>query len=119
MKWPSVFLASVLCGWLTLGSLPAIAQSATPDVQRQGELMHLLRQDCGACHGMTMRGGLGQPLTPEALHDKPLDGLVATILQGRPGTAMPPWKPFMNADEAAWLVRQLQAGLPASGDNTP
>jgi len=24
---------------------------------------------------------------------------------------MPPWRPFMTEDEAAWLVRQLQTGV--------
>jgi hypothetical protein len=26
---------------------------------------------------------------------------------------MPPWRPFMNEAEAAWLVNQLQAGVAA------
>ncbi|HBO78358.1 MAG TPA: cytochrome C55X NirC, partial [Cupriavidus sp.] len=71
-----------------------------PAPARQAELFRLLRDDCGACHGMTLQGGLGSPLTAAALADKPRDGLVATVLQGRPGTAMPPWQPFMTQDEA-------------------
>ncbi len=27
-------------------------------------LEHLLTQDCGACHGLHLTGGLGPPLTP-------------------------------------------------------
>lgn len=88
----------------------ALAQTAAPAPARQAELRHLLREDCGACHGMTMKGGLGSPLTPAALAGKPVQGLVATILQGRPGTAMPPWQPFMTEAEATWMVERLMEG---------
>lgn len=73
----------------------------------------MVRQDCGSCHGLQFKGGLGLPLTPEALRDKPVEGLVATILMGRPGTAMPPWSRFLNEAEAEWVVKQLMAGFPA------
>jgi cytochrome c55X len=32
------------------------------------------------------------------------------ILHGRPGTPMPPWKGFLNAQEAEWLVQVLLEG---------
>jgi cytochrome c55X len=84
-----------------------------PAKARRMELVRLVRQDCGSCHGMTLKGGLGPPLTPEALKDKPLDSLVATVLSGRPGTPMPPWDRFLDEDEARWIVRELQRGFPA------
>ncbi|MCO4861074.1 cytochrome c [Cupriavidus sp. WGlv3] len=90
----------------------AAAQPPQPAPARQAQLAHWLRDDCGACHGMTLRGGLGPPLTPASLAGKPPDGLVATVLYGRPGTAMPPWQPFMTQDEARWLIDRLQAGQP-------
>jgi len=83
---------------------------AAPDAARQGELLRLLRQDCGSCHGMRLTGGLGPPLTPQALRDKPADSLAATIVAGRAGSAMPPWRPFLSESEAAWLVERLQQG---------
>ncbi|MFS8976968.1 cytochrome c [Cupriavidus necator] len=98
-------LAAVL-----LGAAPAALAQPTP--ARQAQLAHWLRDDCGACHGMTLRGGLGPPLTREALAGKPRESLVATVLYGRPGTAMPPWQPFMTQDEAQWLIDRLQAGKP-------
>jgi cytochrome c55X len=82
----------------------------TPPPPRQRELVQLLRQDCGSCHGMRLTGGLGPPLTADALRDKPAARLTATIIGGRPGTAMPPWRPFMSEAEAAWLVARLQDG---------
>ena len=88
------------------------AQAAEPAPARQQELVHLVRQDCGSCHGMTLQGGLGPSLTPAALQGKPVDSLVATIHGGRPGTPMPPWHRFLSEAEARWIVEQLQAGFP-------
>jgi len=90
----------------------AVAVAGEPPPARALQLAHLLRDDCGACHGMTLQGGLGPPLTAAALAGKPAEGLAATVLHGRPGTAMPPWQPFMTQDEAAWLIERLQAGTP-------
>jgi len=88
------------------------AAAGVPPVPRQRELVQLLRQDCGSCHGMRLTGGLGPPLTPGALRGKPAASLTATIISGRPGTAMPPWRPFMSEAEAAWLVARLREGDP-------
>jgi len=97
--------AWIACGGgLLLGS----AQAADPSPERQAALTHLLRQDCGSCHGMSLRGGLGPALLPEALAGKPDAFLVETLLNGRPGTAMPPWRSLLTPDEAVWLVRQLR-----------
>jgi cytochrome c55X len=81
-----------------------------PDRTRRAELVRLVRQDCGSCHGMTLKGGLGPPLTRDALRDKPPTSLVVTVLYGRPGTPMPPWRAFVSGDEAEWIVRELQGG---------
>ena len=101
-----------------LAALAVAAQSVKPvvpmpEAARRGELITLVRQDCGSCHGLTLKGGLGPALLPETLKDKPLDSLTATILQGRPGTAMPPWQRFVNEAEAEWIVLNLQKGFPS------
>jgi len=85
--------------------------SADISTTRQTELMYLLKQDCGSCHGMTLKGGLGPALLPETLNGKPRQLLVTTILEGRTGTAMPPWKAMLTQDEAEWITVQLQQGL--------
>jgi len=92
---------------------PVVAFAATapaPDAVRQRELLALLKQDCGSCHGMRLTGGLGPALTPEALRTKPAASLVATIVSGRPGTAMPPWRRFVSEAEAEWLVARMVVG---------
>ena len=83
-----------------------------PSLERQKQLIHLVRQDCGSCHGLRLGGGLGPALTPAALADKPAASLKATILFGRPGTAMPPWQAHLTDAEASWIVTALQKGFP-------
>ena len=90
----------------------AAAASGAPAAERQRELVRLVRQDCGACHGMTLKGGLGSPLLPQDLRGKPAASLVATVMQGRPGTAMPPWQSLLGEDDAEWIVARLLAGFP-------
>ncbi|MBF0125185.1 MAG: cytochrome c, partial [Magnetococcales bacterium] len=70
-----------------------------------------LQHDCGSCHGLTLKGGLGPPLTASVLRDRSDDDLIAVITEGRPGSAMPPWKPLLNHHEIRWLVQQLRQGV--------
>ena len=99
--------------WLLIVSALLITSPSAADIAaaRQQELLYLLKQDCGSCHGMTLKGGLGPSLLPGALEGKPSELLVTTVLEGRAGTAMPPWKAMLSEDEAAWLVTQMQRGL--------
>lgn len=89
----------------------AAALAAPPAHERQQSLFYLLRQDCGSCHGLTLKGGLGPPLLPGALKNKDSEALVEVILDGVPGTPMPPWRFEISDGEAAWLVEQLKQGL--------
>jgi cytochrome c55X len=59
-----------------------------------------------------MKGGLGPPLLPETLDGKGDQDLVAVILDGVPGTPMPPWRDELSRDEATWMVQSLRKGLP-------
>lgn len=96
---------------LLFGSaLAASPAGASPPPERRAELMHLLKHDCGSCHGLTLKGGLGPSLLPAAIADKPDDVLAASILHGRPGTPMPPWAFALSDGEAAWLVGVLRRG---------
>lgn len=92
-------------------TLPLLLSAAEPNSARQKELLHLLRQDCGSCHGLTLKGGLGPSLLPDQLRGKPLEYLTTTILDGHPGTAMPPWRGLLSATEARWLAELLSEGL--------
>jgi cytochrome c55X len=98
----SLMLSLALAGPVAAGE-PAPARAA--------ELRHLLIQDCGSCHGLQLRGGLGPALLPSALADRPDALLVATIIHGRHGTAMPAWRALLSEEEALWLVRSLRQGV--------
>ncbi len=97
---------------LTGLALAAVAEpmSTQPEPARRAALTHLVLHDCGSCHGLTLKGGLGPALTPVALAGKTVEELRATILNGRPGTPMPPWRGFLTKAEADWLVQALQRG---------
>jgi cytochrome c55X len=100
--------AALLLAVLAAQAAPAQGVSAP----RQQELVRIVRQDCGSCHGMRLTGGLGPALTREALADKPASGLAATILHGRPGTPMPGWRTMLSESEAQWIAEQLVGGFP-------
>ena len=98
--------------WLALSLLlagPLLAGNAVT-AERQQELRNLMIQDCGSCHGLTLRGGLGPSLLPSMLQGKSADYLSSVILEGRPGTAMPSWRPLLSADEARWMADRLLEG---------
>jgi len=93
---------------LMLPVAPALADGIAP--ARAAELERLVRQDCGSCHGMTLKGGLGSDLTAETLKGAEPAGLAQIILDGVPGTAMPPWRPLLTEGEALWIADYLLAG---------
>ena len=87
------------------------AQEKVLSGQRITELNNLLIQDCGSCHGMTMKGGLGPALTAEVLKSKPRELIEKTITYGRPGTPMPPWNKILTKKEINWMVDTLYQGI--------
>jgi cytochrome c55X len=90
---------------------PVAAQTDTL-AERQQFLVRMVRQDCGSCHGLRLKGGLGPALLPETLRDKPTESLEATVLYGRPGTAMPPFRAMLSEAEVRWIVERLMRGFP-------
>lgn len=99
--WPSTAFA------LIAAMASASAGEAAPDVAK---LTNLVRQDCGSCHGLTLKGGLGKPLTAEHLRAWNREQLVSIILDGVPGTPMPPWRPLISEADARWIADRLQQG---------
>jgi cytochrome c55X len=98
--------------WALLALPFAVAAEGVPAPGRQAELVNLVRQDCGSCHGMTLKGGLGPALEPAALATKDGDQMSFVILHGRRGTPMPPWREHLSESEAQWIVEQLKKGFP-------
>ncbi|PCH95145.1 MAG: cytochrome C55X precursor NirC [Gammaproteobacteria bacterium] len=99
-----IFILSVI----TSAALAAPQSDISP--VRKNELTHIVKQDCGSCHGMTLKGGLGSPILPADLTGKSVNFLTFTILEGRQNTAMPPWKAIVSKTEAKWIAQQLKKG---------
>ncbi len=98
---------------VSLTALMLMAGNATAgelSETRKAELSYLVRQDCGSCHGMTLKGGLGSALTAERLGDEDTEALAAIILHGIPGKPMPPWSGLIAENEAIWIAEALKKG---------
>ncbi|WP_299351204.1 cytochrome c [uncultured Shimia sp.] len=93
----AVFAAALVAATASLAS-------ETLDPQALKRLVH---QDCGSCHGLTLKGGLGPDLRADTISHYEVEGLKTIILDGMPDTAMPPWRPLMSEEEAEWVARYL------------
>lgn len=91
--------------WLIWVILFAASAEAAP--LDEEKLKVFLRHDCGSCHGLQLKGGLGPSLEPTRMRGRAWQEIQAVILEGRPGTAMPPWKSLLSKEEAEWLARYL------------
>ncbi len=104
------FLA--VCLGAALATVAITVSFAAPSEGRQKELINLVKHDCGSCHGLTLKGGLGSDLTPARLRERPAEDLVEIILEGVSNTPMPPWAGLLSEDEAVWIVQLLKKGVP-------
>jgi len=95
------------CFWLLLLAC-GVAVAGEPSAQRQQELLNMLKHDCGSCHGLPPKGGLGPSLMPDALAGTSDQLLLDAIQNGRAGTAMPPWRQFLTIDDSRWLIARLR-----------
>ncbi|MEW7982319.1 MAG: cytochrome c [gamma proteobacterium symbiont of Phacoides pectinatus] len=109
---PKLRVLAALCLLLLAPLATAAPPVATGPVssERQAALRHLVRHDCGSCHGMRLEGGLGPSLKPAPLERFTTKQLALTITYGRPGTPMPPWGPFLTRPEALWIADTLKQG---------
>ncbi|WP_350332939.1 c-type cytochrome [Coralliovum pocilloporae] len=98
--WRAVLAATGL-----LCSFPVLADDV--DVEH---LRNMVIQDCGSCHGLTLKGGLGRPLLPQAITHLDEETLRDIILDGLPETAMPPWRGLLTEADAAWIATALKNG---------
>jgi cytochrome c55X len=93
---------------IALATAAVATAAVTPE--RAGELERLVRQDCGSCHGMTLKGGLGPDIRAERMSRLETDTIAAIVLDGVPGTPMPPWRPLISEADAQWIARYLAKG---------
>lgn len=84
--------------------------SHAADVSSSEDLINLVKQDCGSCHGLTLKGGLGPDIRPQSLSHYDIETLSTVVLDGIPDTAMPPWRPLMSEADAAKIAEYLLQG---------
>ena len=73
-------------------------------------LSNMVRHDCGSCHGLTLKGGLGRPLTAEHLAGMDHETVRDIILFGIDETPMPGWLGLLSEPEADWIAGALKTG---------
>ena len=93
-----------------MASEPPDPNTHDPGPPDSGALEHLVKQDCGSCHGLTLKGGLGPDIRPHAIAHYDANTLAQVVLDGIPGTAMPPWRPIMSEADANWIANYLLTG---------
>lgn len=81
-------------------------------VERRQELADFVVQDCGSCHGLTFRGGLGSAFTKRKLEEVPEQVLFDVIENGIEGTPMPAWGPLLKPEEIKWIINYLKRVSP-------
>lgn len=88
-----------------------LATLSANNIYASKDLKFLIQQDCGSCHGLQLKGGLGPALSKELMKTKTDQFLFLTIKEGRAGTAMPPWKSLLSDEEINKIVQYLKEGL--------
>jgi cytochrome c55X len=87
-----------------------VAHAAAGEAPDATRLSRLVRQECGSCHGLMLTGGLGSPLTPGQLARWDREQVAAIILNGIPGSPMPPWRALISEADAQWIADVLKQG---------
>lgn len=101
-----ILLAATLL--LVTSAHAAYAEPVSP--KRAVELERLIRHDCGSCHGMSLKGGLGPDIRASRFDGVPSHAIATLILDGVPGSAMPPWRPLLSEADADWIAAYLTKG---------
>lgn len=98
--------------WI-IAACAVVSTLAHADVSKERAVVldNLLQHDCGSCHGLTLRGGLGPALTRDLMRTRTTQALAAAIRDGVPGSAMPPWRELLAAEDIDYLVRRLQGDV--------
>ena len=92
---------------LSVGAMALISTGLFADTSKM-DVEKMFEKECQGCHGPNHEGGVGADLRPAKLEKKNAYTLAEVILDGRPGTAMPPFAEKMNQADAQKMVDYLQ-----------
>jgi putative heme-binding domain-containing protein len=94
-------VALVFCAGVAISSR-VLSQAVSAGARAQADVgQALFATGCANCHGAAGKGGLGPPLADRNLS---LETLRATILNGRAGTPMPPFKDSLDTNSLAAVI---------------
>lgn len=93
-------------GKIVLNTVSALAIVSTAAMAYDADAV--FERECQGCHGPKHQGGVGSDIRPAVVKPKNSQMLAEKILNGVPGTAMPPFKQTMSKNEAAKMVDYLQ-----------
>ena len=99
MKFNKLVITAAI---LAAASSSLFADTSSMDVEK------MFVKECQGCHGPNHEGGVGSDLRPSQITKKNSYVLAETILNGRAGTAMPPFANKMNKGDADKMVDYLQ-----------
>lgn len=99
----------------TLKKLEELASqvSAPPEESEVKPVVKLYQDSCGGCHGTNRQGGTGPALIPQRIGTVGQEFLKEIIENGRPGTAMPPWKDILTAQQIDDLIEYILSPVEA------
>lgn len=78
------------------------------------EVRKLFLDNCSGCHGANREGALGPALIAERLANISDDELKNKIINGVPGSAMPPWKGTLSEERIDALVKFIKSPVAAA-----
>ena len=99
MKFNKLVITATI---LAAASSSLLADTSSMDVEK------MFVKECQGCHGPNHEGGVGSDLRPSQITKKNSYVLAEAILNGRAGTAMPPFANKMNKGDADKMVDYLQ-----------
>ena len=91
----------------SVAALAVISTGLYADTSKM-DVEKMFEKECQGCHGPNHEGGVGADLRPAQLDKKNAYTLAEVILNGRPGTAMPPFSEKMNKADAQKMIDYLQ-----------
>lgn len=93
---------------------PAPAAPAPSPAAEVKPIVKLYQDTCGGCHSPNRQGATGPALIPQRIGGLGDDFLKAVILNGRPGTAMPPWKGVLSEEQINDLLKYIKSPVEAA-----
>ncbi|WP_373035630.1 cytochrome D1 domain-containing protein [Sulfurimonas sp.] len=92
---------------MSVAALAVVSSGLLADTSKM-DVEKVFEKECQGCHGPNHEGGVGSDLRPKVIGKKNAYELADVVLNGRAGTAMPPFKNKFSKSDADAMVDYLQ-----------